>query len=316
MLATPHPVGLRELTVQTNRKRGLSDRCPVCGSTSYSVYLKGDGARLAAGAFGSSLTELATGTILRCGECGIGFSQHRPADEELGQLYREMDIAMYQAEGEGRRRTARRHLEIVSAHSDGGRLLDVGCASGVFLDRARSAGWDVTGVKPSPPLYQLARDLLDGRGKVLPLTLQEAELGSRRFDAITLWDVLEHVADPVSFLAQCRSLLKPDGFIFANVPDLESGSARLLGRRWPLLLPEHLNYFTRSSLTRCAQKAGLEVVRFGRRPASFTLSYILYLVGQHGVWGVDTMRRISEVLGIGKWVFPIRLGETFVVCLY
>ena len=316
MLSTPYSVDLQEPTAHAEQQRDLSGLCPVCGSDKHSVYLKGEGARLAAQAFGSSRTELATGTILRCVGCGFGFSEHRPADEELGQLYREMDITTYQAESEGRRKTAQRHLEIVSGHLGGGRLLDVGCASGVFLDRAKSAGWDVTGVEPSPILYELARDLLAGRGDVLPLTLQEAKLESRQFDAITLWDVLEHVADPVSFLEQCRSHLKPGGLVFANVPDLESGSARLLGRRWPLLLPEHLNYFTRPSLLRCIQEAGLEVVRFGRRPASFTVSYILYRVGQHGIWGVNTLRRVADALGIGKWVFPIRLGETFVVCRY
>jgi predicted SAM-dependent methyltransferase len=68
-----------------------------------------------------------------------------------------------------------------------------------------------------------------------------------KFDAITAWDVLEHVPHPRAFLSACRSLLRPGGFLFLNVPDLDSWEGELLGRRWPLLLPEHLNYFNNSA---------------------------------------------------------------------
>ncbi|MDA1313824.1 MAG: class I SAM-dependent methyltransferase [Acidobacteria bacterium] len=293
-----------------------SGQCPICKSANHTVYLNGAGTSFDPQAFGSSRTEIAAGTILRCRECGFGYARHRPTDDQLGRLYREMDIAVYQAEAEGRRRTAERHLKIVSSYLSGGRLLDVGCASGAFLDRAESAGWDVVGVEPSPPLYEMARDLLAGRGEVLPVTLQEANLEPQKFDVITLWDVLEHVADPIAFLVQCRSLLNSGGFVFANVPDLDSVPARLLGRRWPLLLPEHLNYFNRPSLARCVQGAGLEVVRFGRRPTSFSLSYILYRVAQHDIPGVNTLGRISDATGLGRLILPVPIGETLVVCHY
>lgn len=316
MRAIQYPVLLRESAEEANGPRDLSGQCPICKSADHAVYLDGGDSHFDPQAFGSSRTEIAAGTILRCRECGFGFSRHRPTDDQLGRLYREMDIAVYQAEAEGRRRTAQRHLKIVSRYLSGGSLLDVGCASGAFLHRAQSAGWDVVGVEPSGPLFEMARDLLAGRGKVLPATLQEADLGPQKFDAITLWDVLEHVADPIVFLAQCRSLLKPDGFVFANVPDLDSLPARLLGRRWPLLLPEHLNYFNRPSLRRCVQKAGLEVVKFGRRPTSFSLSYIFYRVAQHSIPGVKTLGRIGDAAGIGKLILPIPIGETLVICRY
>jgi 2-polyprenyl-3-methyl-5-hydroxy-6-metoxy-1,4-benzoquinol methylase len=87
-----------------------------------------------------------------------------------------------------------------------------------------------------------------GQGKVIRKTLEQAGLAQDSFDAITLWDVLEHVSDPVATLIRCRTLLKAGGFVFLNVPDLDSLQARILGKSWPLLLAEHLNYFNRPSL--------------------------------------------------------------------
>jgi predicted SAM-dependent methyltransferase len=77
---------------------------------------------------------------------------------------------------------------------------------------------------------------------VFPLTREAADLGDQKFDAITVWDVMEHVVDPTKIMKTCRELLKPGGCLFVNVPDLDSLQAILLGKRWPLLLPEHLTY--------------------------------------------------------------------------
>src|SRR5262249_39926488 len=131
-----------------------------------------------------------------------------------------------------------------------------------------------------------------------------------QFDAVTLWDVLEHVPDPCGFLARCRVLLRPEGRLFLNVPDLGSLEARILGARWPLLLPEHLNYFTRDSLRRVACRAGLTLVRFGRRRVSFSIRYIVYRLAQHDVPASALLGKIASG-PMGKMLIPISMGETF-----
>ena len=140
----------------------------------------------------------------------------------------------------------------------------MGCASGLFLFAAAERGWQVTGLEPAEVLYREAQERLAGRGTVLPLTLEESDLPEHQFDVVTLWDVLEHVADPLNMMGRCQALLKPGGSLFLNVPDLDSVKARIRRRQWPLLLPEHLNYFNRPSLKLCAQKCGLQLRRFGR----------------------------------------------------
>jgi SAM-dependent methyltransferase len=191
----------------------------------------------------------------------------------------------------------------------GGRLLDVGCASGSFLEEAAAYGWEVTGVEPSREHFEIAREKLAGKGTLICNTLQEAGLARSSFDVLTLWDVLEHVPDPGGFMARCASFLRPGGYLFLNVPDLDSLPARLLRERWPLFLPEHLNYFNRSSLRACGERANLVWRNFGRRWASFSLEYVLYRLSQHAFPGAALAHHWSQGRYAGRIMVSIPLGE-------
>jgi SAM-dependent methyltransferase len=235
----------------------------------------------------------------------------RSSPEQLHELYRQMDPKVYESESEGRNRTAQRHLQIVQEHVSTGRLLDVGCASGLFLWHALQAGWDVVGVEPNERLYEQARERLNGRGELHCGILESVALQGG-FHAITLWDVLEHVPDPSAFLVACRRQLRPTGFLFLNVPDLDSLQARVLKHRWPLLLPEHLNYFNRESLCLCAKHANLSPVRFGRRYAWFSMNYVAYRVAQHEILGAKILKRSAAGI-LGRALLPVSLGELYSV---
>lgn len=284
--------------------------CPVCGSAYIDVYLDQRDDALDPSTTGSSRRHISAGRIMRCHACRFGFRQMRPSPEELAELYRCMDTAVYASEVEGRDRTARRHLRIVEQYIRGGRILDVGCASGLFLRHALKAGWDVTGLEPSETLYAEALQNFGGKGDIQCATLENARLCCE-FDALTLWDVLEHVTDPAEFLRACGALLRPGGMLFLTVPDLDSLEARLLGHRWPLLLPEHLNYFTRGSLRLCGERAGLTLVRFGRRRVSFSVKYVSYRLAQHRIPGAAALHKLTKAFG--RMMIPVSLGETYAV---
>jgi SAM-dependent methyltransferase len=219
-----------------------------------------------------------------------------------------MDPGLYESESGGRAKTAARHLKIVERYQTPSRLLDVGCASGLFLNLARTAGWQVVGVEPSEALFEKAQKALAGRGELHCKILEEADLPPASFDAVTLWDVLEHVPDPLTFMKTCRALLKPGGHLFLNIPNLDSKEARLLGTRWPLLLAEHLNYFNPNSLRLCGQKAGIEWLRLGQRASSFSVSYIFHRLSQHDIPGAWLGRKLAKSV-VGRITIPIYLGE-------
>jgi SAM-dependent methyltransferase len=285
--------------------------CPICRCANTPLYLDDGEEALEPSALGSSRVKIAHGRILRCASCGFGFRERRSNPAEMAELYRQMDVGVYESETVGRKATAARHLGILHRFTAGrGRLLDAGCASGQFLHQARQAGWLIAGVEPSETLYAKAREILGSGAEIYCSILENTSFAPASFDAITLWDVLEHVTEPVDFMKLCATLLKPGGRLFVNVPDLDSLEARVLRRRWPLLLAEHLNYFNRASLSLCGKLAGLTWVHFGRRRASFSLDYILFRLVQHRIPGSSAARKLAHPFA-RRVSLPIYLGETF-----
>jgi len=169
------------------------------------------------------------------------------------------------------------------------------------------------GIEPAAVLCRRAAAALGGRGDVICGVLEDAPAHLAEFDAVTLWDVLEHVERPVNFLRACVERLRPGGHLLVNVPDLESLPARMMGSRWPLLLPEHLNYFSPASLRRCAALAGLEWRAAGRRPAAFSVDYVLYRLAQQGIPFAPMARRLAQRLGVSRRLIVVPLGELYAV---
>jgi 2-polyprenyl-3-methyl-5-hydroxy-6-metoxy-1,4-benzoquinol methylase len=149
-----------------------------------------------------------------------------------------------------------RELRLFERYCPRGDVLDVGCSTGGFLyqlttrnpGRYQVVGTDVAG----PALdYAVTHGVPVKRG-----VFAEVDFGPQRFDAITFWAVLEHLADPAAFLAKAESMLTPGGHLFALVPNMKSLAVRWLGARYRYLRPEHLNYFTADTLKRIATAGG------------------------------------------------------------
>jgi SAM-dependent methyltransferase len=285
--------------------------CPACRHPSVRVYVDAPERKFDLPAVGSSRTEFSHGLVLRCNSCRHGFRQNQPSYAELADIYRRMDVTVYEAEGDSRIRTAEKHLRMLRKRARVGNLLDVGCASGIFLESARRAGWQIRGIEPNAELAARAARRL-GESVVVNTTLEDAPFPDDTFDAVTLWDVLEHVADPAGFLLRCRGLLRPSGTLLVKVPDLDSFTARAMRGKWPLLLPEHLNYFTRPSMRSLSARAGLQILGFVRSPVTFSLQYVLYRMGQHGIPGAAWGSRLIRNTPFGATRLPLYLGELYV----
>jgi 2-polyprenyl-3-methyl-5-hydroxy-6-metoxy-1,4-benzoquinol methylase len=147
-----------------------------------------------------------------------------------------------------------RELRLFREHCPGGAILDVGCSSGAFLYQLNQRfprAYDLLGTDASGPAleYAASRGVPVIRGNFL-----EHDFGGKRFDAVTFWAVLEHLAQPAAFLEKAQSVLAPNGLCFVLVPNMQSLAARLLGARYRYIYPQHLNYFTRSTLVKLVER--------------------------------------------------------------
>jgi 2-polyprenyl-3-methyl-5-hydroxy-6-metoxy-1,4-benzoquinol methylase len=140
---------------------------------------------------------------------------------------------------------------------EAGRLLDVGCASGLFLLTAKSCGWRVTGVDPDPQSIRIAKS----RGLDVSLGgLEHYEGQENIFDVVTICHVIEHVHDPRKTLLDIYRLLKPGGQIWIETPNIQSLGHLYFGRHWRgIETPRHLFLFTSRSL-----RAALRSIGFSR----------------------------------------------------
>jgi cyclopropane fatty-acyl-phospholipid synthase-like methyltransferase len=178
-----------------------------------------------------------------------------------------------------------------------GRLLDIGAATGFFMGMARDRGWRVWGVEVSDHASETARSRgFDVRTGVL--TGQDFEDSS--FDAITMWDVIEHMEDPKRDVIRSSSLLKSGGVLAINTPDAGSLVSKLAGVKWHLVIPpEHLNLFSRQSLRILLESCGFEVLETTTLGKRFTVQYV-----------ADTLSHVfSPLKGIAARVAGTRLGR-------
>ncbi len=235
--------------------------------------------------------------VWACGGCGMGFTSPRVRADRLADIYDlgyfssesagDFGYASYSEDAEGYFRTFERKANLIARHLPSGRVLEIGCAAGFFLKVLERRGYDVHGVEVSGTILAHARDVLK-----LPhlfhgtLDAYPGEPGS--FDAIMLWDVVEHLADPVAVLKQARTLLKPGGWLFLQTQDVSSMTRRVLGAKWTHFKQlEHVWHFSPSTIRELLARAGFETVEVRKRGAGKDIS-----VG----FIIDRMKRFSGVL--------------------
>ncbi|MFZ5932933.1 MAG: class I SAM-dependent methyltransferase, partial [Patescibacteria group bacterium] len=190
-------------------------------------------------------------------------SYHRDKD------YRKLE-AMY-------KNMFQKRVNLAQRFAKKGRVLDVGASNGGLLDILKKEGWETWGVEPSKNAL-----IAKKKGhKIFKDYFEKVELPEASFDLVTFNHTLEHMDEPLAVLKKVGSLLKKGGTLFVDVPNRGGLSAKVLGKRWPYLLPnEHKWQFTRQSLTNLFRKAGFTVVHFESRSGIFEYENPLQELGR------------------------------------
>jgi ubiquinone/menaquinone biosynthesis C-methylase UbiE len=209
------------------------------------------------------------GDYVQCEECGLVYQNPRPSNEELAKLYPEEYLpftVILNPETQGGHfiqsiRTAglRKRCQAIIRSKSGGRLLDIGCGTGDFLiAMAQIPGWELHGVELSPDAARIAGQ----RGlNIFTGMLEQAAYPQEFFDAITLWDVFEHLPDPSKSLMEIHRVLKPDGMVVLRLPNARSLNARLFGPYWAGFdFPRHLYVFDPNTLRQMLKQHGFKVL--------------------------------------------------------
>lgn len=283
----------------------MADRhiCPLCGG-------------------GDSVERHAAPLPVRVCSCGLAFLWPRPSEEQLKEIYSEEYYKSWGVAGEDdalprrmKHLTFASRLRAVEALAiPPGKVLDVGCATGYFLEVAAERGWDVAGVELSAYSAGLAAAKFGER--IFNGSLEQAAFPDEAFDLVTLSDLIEHIPQPVSFLHEVRRILKPGGLVLIVTPDLGSLSERIMGGKWSHYKVEHIYYFSAGTITSCLKKAEFKPLLVKSAPKYLNLDYI---INQFSIYPHPVLTPLVTAIGrllpgsLKQLNMPIRCGEMMVM---
>ncbi len=215
--------------------------------------------------------------IVRCRACGLLRSDPALDPGELAELYGASELP-YGDEIDNLRATYRRYLARARDRAAGTEsLLEIGCASGFVLEEARAMGWsEVRGVEPSAGALAQAPGWL--RPSIVQDVVRPGLFPPESFDTVCMFQVMDHLPDPAGVIAECATLLRPGGTLLMLHHDAAAPSARVLGRRSPIVDLQHTYLYDRRTTGLLARKAGLEPVEAGSVRNVYSARYLAQLV--------------------------------------
>lgn len=204
--------------------------------------------------------------VIACPTCTLARTHPAPSESD-GREHFAADDAYYKRfytdQKELRYRFAAQTLGIIREFKDAGRILDIGCGMGFFVDYAARHGYQCSGIDTSTAATRFAREELNL--DVLTADFMHGPFGTPgAFDVVTMNHVLEHVSSPLPFLQKVRRVLKRGGIVVSSSPNFAGLLPRLLKQRWYGLQPsQHVWHFSPKSYAALFEKAGFMVERMG-----------------------------------------------------
>lgn len=251
------------------------------------------------------------GQIVRCKNCGLIYSNPRPFIEQLEESYRETADPEYIQEDPSRGINALFSLSTIKKHIKQGKLLDIGCSTGFFLNIAR-ADFEVAGLELSRWAANFARTKF--KLKIVTEDLNSAGFENNYFDVITLIDTIEHLPNPMGTLREINKILEPSGIIYLVTPNINSLTANILRRKWWGLRPAHLYYFSPHTINQMLKKSGFEIISIRSFGRIFTYRYWVSRLKNYNSLLYKSAKIILEKLDILEKFVYIDTRDSMEIC--
>lgn len=197
--------------------------------------------------------------VYECGHCGFYFIPPYFRKQIQYTQYKNESVSAAVRAGNNWVKIQRHKLRLrfIRKFIPKGKLFDLGAGWGHFMLAAKEMGYEVSGIEIAEQPYRYCTEDLKLPVEHLDFFKLPAE---RQFDVITMWDVLEHIDEGAAFLAKCNLHTRMGGFLFLQVPQIDSFIAKREGGNWKMMGLDHVNYFSKKTITRILADQGFEVV--------------------------------------------------------
>ena len=272
--------------------------CNYCGSKNTHAYCPANGLGL-----------------VQCRDCDLVYVGMRPDAEALYRLYEQsyfqnndsgvVGYTDYIRDEFNIRKTAQRRARHIEQYIQPGKMIDVGCAMGFFIDEMAKRGWQVEGLDVSKFATQYVQQHFGhvaSNGSFTDVALAEGA-----YDLVTMFDVIEHVPDPQAYMRRAAQILRMGGVYELATPDVHSYPARLTGKRWIgyKLSEEHIYYFSVQTLTQMLDAAGFDVVNVRHIGKHVTLNLFLDRLGFYLPWIARPLEWLERKLKLSQRSFYV-----------
>ena len=283
--------------------------CPVCNGTQFSQIMVCE----------DHTVSRETYPIVGCNSCGFKFTNPRPEPTELGKYYKSEDYVSHSNTKKGfinstyqsvRKYTLLKKLQLISKYFKTGKVLDIGCGTGEFLNICKNAKWSTIGIEPSSDARKMA---IEKYGLDIKEEAEIKNLEPESFDVISMWHVLEHVPNLNERIEDLRRLIKPNGIIIIAVPNCESLDAKIYKENWAAYdVPRHLYHFTPKDIESIFKNHGMEMFKI--LPMVFDSFYVSMLSEKIRTGKTNIIRSMWN--GLRSNLSAIKTGKTYSSQIY
>ncbi len=250
--------------------------CPLCNNSDIKLFQNGsinpetltsDNFKITDNAYGSLWT------FCKCQSCKFVFSNPYVSEDSIVEFYSHLEDAEYSEEAQGRSRNFHsivKKLEKIKKPDKS--ILDIGAASGIFLNIAKKEGYKISGIEPSEYLVSEANKKFNI--KIFNGIIENYQ-SNDKYSVISLLDIIEHLVDPDKFIKNIDKFIKAEGILVIVTPDIDSITAKIFKRKWWHYRIAHINFFNLSSIQYLLRNNNYEIIKKKRYTWNFSLFYIL-----------------------------------------
>lgn len=209
--------------------------------------------------------------IVRCGSCSLVYTNPMEDMKTILKGYGEVVDEGYLTTEKYRKLLSLKHLSAVEKVKKKGKILDIGCFAGFFLELAKEKGWEAYGIEPSAWAANIAKK----RGiTIAGKDIDTAKLQPEFFDVVTMWDVIEHLPNPQEVIKIIHKTLKKDGIVAFGTPNIESVFAKILKGNYPYLIRMHIILYSPKTLKKLFEENGFKVIHTSTYGRTYPVGYI------------------------------------------